>query len=149
MILEVSERTDEIVSLHVVLPSVIYGILDHVRHETCHVVVIEDISKPIVQCWHSFSTEISNICLPVVAEDPNAHFLELAVLLLQRVHVDAENARADHVDGVFRRQLPALDDPVFGHDLVQLLLQVLGTLQQQVKHVLQLSGREDGREPRS
>lgn len=87
--------------------------------------------------------------LRIGAEYPNAQFLELAVFLVQRVQFDAESARADHVDGVFRRQLLALDDPVFGHDLVQMPLQVLGTLQQQVKHVLQLSGREDGREPRS
>jgi len=53
------------------------------------------------------------------------------------------------IDGEVRWQILALDDLVFEHYLVQIPLEVLGTVQQQVKHVLQLPGREDGREPRS
>lgn len=149
MILEVFQHIDDIVSMHIVRPSIIYGILNHSCHEVCHIVVIEDISKVVIQPRYSFSKYIPNTSLDVIFEDSNAQSLEFAVLLVQRVHFDAESARSDHVDGVFRRQLSALDDRVFGHRLVQFLLQVLGTLQQQVKHFLQLSGREDRREPRS
>lgn len=48
------------------------------------------------------------------------------------------------IDGEVRWQILALDDLVFEHYLVQIPLEVLGTVQQQVKHVLQLPGREDG-----
>lgn len=60
-----------------------------------------------------------------------------------------ESAQLDYVDSEFRRQISVLDDPVFEHYFVQIPLEMFGTVQQQVKHVLQLPGREDGREPRS
>jgi len=75
--------------------------------------------------------------------------VEAVILFFQRIDFNAESARSNHIGGEFTRQIPAFDDPVFGYYLVHVALEVLRTVQQQVKHVLQLSGREDGRKPRS
>lgn len=94
-----------------------------------------------------FSGYFFNHILRGGAKDPATHFLKIIIFLLQRVYFETEDTRSDHVDGEFGRRIPALDDIVFRYYLAEIVLKVVGTVQQQVKHVLQLSGREDGREP--
>lgn len=148
IVLEIDECIDEIVSAHIILLPVLYGVPGNVRYERGHVMIVQDISQMLVEPRY-FSEYHFNHHLWCGAEDPAAYFLKLIVFLFQRVHFEAERARSDHVDREFGRQIPALDDIVFRCYLAQILFKVVGTVQQQVKHVFQLSGREDGREPRS
>jgi len=137
------------VSAHIILLPVFYSVPGNVRHELGYVMISENVSDTLVDQRMHFFEYVANYGLWSAAEDLTTYFLELIILLFQRVHFEAESTRSDHVDGKFRRQISAFDDTVFRYYLVQILLEVVGTVQQQVKHVLQLSGREDGREPRS
>ena len=47
--------------------------------------------------------------LPARLKDFPAHFTEFAVFCCERVHLDAESARTDHVRGEFRGDFTTLD----------------------------------------
>jgi len=147
MILEIDERVDEVIPGHVVLLPILYGIAGDVCHEVGDVVIVEEVAEVLEE--RCLSDHGPDEDFEIGAEYLAAHHAEFIALLVQGVHFDAEGARADHVDGELSREIPALDDLVRRHHLGQVSLEVLGTVEQQVKHVLQLPGREDGRELRS
>lgn len=95
------------------------------------------------------SDYVFNHSFQIETEDLTISFIKLFSSFKVFISMCGGSAQLDYVDGEFRRQISVLDDAVFEHYFVQILLEVLGTVQQQVKHVLQLPGREDGREPRS
>jgi len=147
MILEIHERVDKVVSVHVVLLPVVYGVAGDVRHKVGDIVIIEKVAKVLEE--QRISDYGPDEDLEIGTEYLAAHRAEFVGLFVQGVHFDAEGTRADHVDGELSREIPALDDLVRRHHLGQVSLELLGTVEQQVKHVLQLAGREDGRELRS
>ena len=122
MILNFYQRVDEIRSDDIVLPPILYRVGDHVGQKLIDARWLQKAAEQVVKVGQELPENVSGQHPRRLREQFPASLAELAFLVLDRVHVDAERAAADHVGRELRSKITAFDRFAGSHYLVHVFL---------------------------